>query len=134
MKAIPAPVASRLARVTTAAKRLRAQGWSAEDLQAISLELTGFERLEHLTLCSQEVLDSLAKRFESLIVQTPLEWYENGGRERQWADAGHYCLTCNAHYERVRRISGRADRLCDGCYAAELRLRQQQAKERKQNE
>lgn len=97
-------------------------------MQAISLELTGFERLEHLTLCSQEVLDALAKRFESLIVQTPLEWYENGGRERQWADAGHYCLTCSAHYERVRRISSRADRLCDGCYQEEMKRRRNAVK------
>jgi len=133
MKPTPNPT-DRLHRVKAAAKRLRAQGWSAEDLQAISLEVTGLARLEHLTLCSREVLDLLAKRFEALIVQTPLEWCQNGGRERQWAANGRHdtrlCDGCGRLAAPVRRISGSQDRLCAGCYQAELDKRKENKQSR----
>lgn len=62
----PAAIIERLGRVRIAARLLMRRGYSKEQLQAISRDVTGLSNFEHLTVCSQQTLESLAERLESL--------------------------------------------------------------------
>lgn len=60
----PDAIIERLKRVRKAAESLT--GYSKEQLQAISREVTGLSNFEHLTVCSQQTLERLAERLERL--------------------------------------------------------------------
>jgi hypothetical protein len=62
----PVEILERVGRIRIAARMLLRDGWPKEELQAISKEITGLSRFEHLTVCSQQTLDRLAERLEGL--------------------------------------------------------------------